>query len=137
LIRYSGILAPAAKWRNRIVLAGSPERAPLIHPGCTAEKPSCATDHSAAQSLAALAEPTPVVFPAIPDGRNYTWAELMKRVWALDVLECPRCQSRMRIVAAIQPPETTRKILECLGLPSRPPPLAPPASEHNEQPEWC
>src|SRR5439155_21409202 len=56
--------------------------------------------------------------------------------WALDVLECPRCQSRMRIVAAIQPPETTRKILECLGLPSRPPPLAPPASEHHEQPEW-
>jgi hypothetical protein len=24
-------------------------------------------------------------------GRNYTWAELMKRVWELDVLECPRC----------------------------------------------
>ena len=23
-----------------------------------------------------------------PHGRNYTWAELMKRVWALDVLEC-------------------------------------------------
>jgi len=30
----------------------------------------------------------------------------------------------MRIVAAIQAPEAMRKILECLGLPARPPPLA-------------
>jgi hypothetical protein len=30
----------------------------------------------------------------------------------------------MRIIAAITPPEAIRKILECLGLPSRPPPLA-------------
>ena len=34
--------------------------------------------------------------------RNYTWAELMKRVWAIDVLECPRCFGRMRLVAAIR-----------------------------------
>jgi hypothetical protein len=32
----------------------------------------------------------------------------------------------MRILAAIHPPEAIRKILECLGLPSRPPPLARP-----------
>jgi hypothetical protein len=31
---------------------------------------------------------------------------------------------RMRILAAIDPPEAIRKILECLGLPSRPPPIA-------------
>jgi hypothetical protein len=30
----------------------------------------------------------------------------------------------MRIIAAIHPPEAIRKILECLGLPSQPPPLA-------------
>jgi len=30
----------------------------------------------------------------------------------------------MRILAAINPPETIRKILDCLGLPSRPPPIA-------------
>jgi len=29
----------------------------------------------------------------------------------------------MRILAAIHPPENTRKILDCLGLPSRAPPL--------------
>ena len=40
----------------------------------------------------------------------------MKRVWALDVLECPRCQARMRILAAIHSPVATRKIQDCLGL---------------------
>ena len=30
----------------------------------------------------------------------------------------------MKILAAIHPPEATAKILECLGLPSRAPPLA-------------
>ncbi len=74
--------------------------------------------------------------PAARHERNYTWAELMKRVWALDVLECPRCQSRMRILAAIHPPVATRKILECLGLPSRAPPLARANRQHNIQPEW-
>jgi hypothetical protein len=31
----------------------------------------------------------------------------------------------MRILAAIHPPDTPRAILECLGLPSRAPPVAP------------
>ena len=33
----------------------------------------------------------------------------MKRVWALDVLECPACHGCMRILAAIHPPDTTEK----------------------------
>ena len=56
--------------------------------------------------------------------RNYTWAELMRRVWSMDVLQCPRCGRRMRILSAINPPEAIQKILNCLGLPSRPPPIA-------------
>ena len=49
----------------------------------------------------------------------------MKRVFASDVLECPRCRGPMRILAAIQPPDTTSALLACLGLPVRAPPLAP------------
>jgi len=30
----------------------------------------------------------------------------------------------MRILAAINPPEAIHKILDCLGLPTRPPPIA-------------
>lgn len=58
--------------------------------------------------------------------RRYDWAELMRRVFAVDVLECPRCAGSMRILAAIHPPEATRAILECLNLPSRAPPVTPP-----------
>jgi hypothetical protein len=57
--------------------------------------------------------------------RRLAWAELMQRVFALDVLECPRCHGRMRLVAAIHPPEATTAILECLGLPARAPPPEP------------
>ena len=35
----------------------------------------------------------------------------MKRVWELDVLECPRCRGRMKIVAAINSPNAIQKIL--------------------------
>jgi hypothetical protein len=37
----------------------------------------------------------------------------------------------MRILAAIHQPEAIRKILECLGLPSRPPPVFPAALDRN------
>jgi hypothetical protein len=48
----------------------------------------------------------------------------MRRVWSVDVLECPTCRGRMRILAAIHSSEAIRRILECLGLPSRAPPTA-------------
>jgi hypothetical protein len=54
-----------------------------------------------------------------------SWAELIRRVFAVDVLECPRCGGRMRILAAIQTPGAIRDILEHLGLPSRAPPIHP------------
>ena len=56
--------------------------------------------------------------------RNYCRAELMRRVFAMDVLECDRCGGRMRIIAAIHAPEAIRKILDSLGLPARAPPMA-------------
>ena len=54
----------------------------------------------------------------------------MKRVFKLDVLECPRCQNRMTIVATVLKRESVVKILSHLGLettaplihPARPPP---------------
>jgi hypothetical protein len=57
----------------------------------------------------------------------------MRRVFAIDVLECSRCTGRMTILATIHPPDATRKILDCLGLPSRAPPLPKAVSEHTVQ----
>jgi len=48
-----------------------------------------------------------------------------RRSFAVDVLVCPKCSGPMRIIATIHPPDATRAILTCLGLPARAPPLAP------------
>src|SRR5688572_5541756 len=57
--------------------------------------------------------------------KNYTWAQLMARTFEFDGLQCPRCGGRMKIIAAIESPEVVRRILDCLGIVSRPPPLLP------------
>jgi hypothetical protein len=95
--RYHGVLAPCAGWRDRVVPG----------PGAAASPAAAAADVTA------------------PPPRRYEWAALLRRVFAVDALECPDCGASMRILAAIHPPDATRAILECLDLPSRPPPLAP------------
>ena len=50
-------------------------------------------------------------------------------------LPSPACHGPMRILAAIHPPETTRKILEHLGLPSRAPPVAGPRIDDDPFPD--
>jgi hypothetical protein len=62
------------------------------------------------------------------------WAELLQRVFDIDALRCPRCGSTLRVVAAIEDPDVARRILECLELPARAPPLAPAAVE-SPQPD--
>ncbi len=73
--------------------------------------------------------------------RRIPWAALLQRVFKSagqlrwpsaceskihrDALRCPRCGSTMRLIAAIEDPMVARKILECLKLPARSPPLAP------------
>ena len=45
-----------------------------------------------------------------------TWRELIKKVWEVDPLTCPRCGSEMRIISLIQDPDVIRQILKHLGL---------------------
>jgi len=111
LVRYHGVLAPSAAWRPLIV-PESEISDPLSHSNCPARK----------QILAPGTEYLLKKRACRP--RYYSWSQLMRRVFSIAVLECPRCGGRMRILAAINPPETIRKILDCLGLPSRPPPVA-------------
>jgi hypothetical protein len=101
LVRYHGSLAPGSKLRARIVPAGPSRPAPRRHAGC---------EEGEAGERAS---------------RRLSWAELMKRVFLVDVLECPRCSGRMEVVATITQPDVIRAMLECIGLPARPPPLAP------------
>ena len=102
-LRYHGTLAPNSKWR------------PLIVP--KAPSPPTATP-------ADCTDAGPATAPPSRDTR-LTWAELMLRVFARDVLKCPRCEGRLRIIATVTSPTAVKAILECLGLPARPPPMAP------------
>ena len=58
-----------------------------------------------------------------------TWAALMHRVFALDVLACPRCGGHLRVIATVQDPAVVRTILARLARTNAPDPPgpAPPA----------
>jgi hypothetical protein len=57
---------------------------------------------------------------------NWTWARLLKRVFAIDMERCPVCQQgRLRIIAAITEGHVIQKILRHLKLAADPPPIAP------------
>jgi uncharacterized protein YbaR (Trm112 family) len=58
----------------------------------------------------------------------------MRRVFLIDVLECPSCKGRMRVIAAIDQPKLIARILTHLGLPARAPPLAPARFEPRGSP---
>ena len=49
----------------------------------------------------------------------------MKRVFELDVLECPRCSGAMQPIAQIEDVVVARRILQHLGLPADELELAP------------
>jgi hypothetical protein len=116
LLLYHGVLAPNAPWRGAVVApqaTGSPAAECLHAP--PAEVPA------AVQTRGARARP-----------RYRSWAELMRRTFAADVLGCPRCGGRMVVLATIEEPAVIRRILAHLGLSTEPgepaPARAPPGS---------
>ncbi|MBT6175763.1 MAG: hypothetical protein HOI23_00860 [Deltaproteobacteria bacterium] len=64
----------------------------------------------------------------------------MKRAFKLDVLECPRCQGPMRLIACIMERDAIRAILGSMGLPADSPDFAPsqfiPQREFDFENEW-
>jgi hypothetical protein len=94
VIRFHGVLAPAATARSGIV------------PQPKAPEPSK---------------------PTAPPGTAYRlpWANLLRRVFLVDALDCPRCHGRMRIVAAVTEAMAVERILRHLGHETRAPTLTP------------
>ena len=99
LIRFHGVLAPHAALRSQIV------------PG--EADPATDTANGDGDSLA-------------PSTRaRLSWAQLLKRVFTIDLMICPQCGGTLTILAAIEDPAVIVKILGHLGLPSRAPPRTP------------
>jgi hypothetical protein len=121
LVRYHGILGPAAKDRAKVVP--------------TAPAPDAESADTAGADKAGIDESREIDITKIPRISRLPWALLLKRVFMTDALTCPKCQGRMKILAAITKPEAIRKILDHLGIPSEaprraaahPPPQAEPS----------
>jgi len=86
--------------------------------------PIASTAGAPPQSPAAL--PPAEAAPVAPRLARWRWADLLHRVFAVDVLACPRCGGRMRILATIDDPLVARRILAHLGLLSTDPQPDPP-----------
>lgn len=67
--------------------------------------------------------------------KKIPWARLLARVFNIDVETCSKCGGKMKIIAAIEDPRVIRKILEHMGLATKPPPLhparGPPKVQHH------
>ncbi len=59
--------------------------------------------------------------------RHWAWAGLMRRAFDIDVLACPRCGGRLRLIATVEEPGAIRAILTSLGLAAEPPARASPS----------
>ncbi len=84
LTTYHGIFAPAASFRDRVV----PEPPPDEDANLPGAAPTC--PHATTST-----DPAPV--PPRPHRRRYSWAEMVKRVFLLDMLTCPHCGGRRTI----------------------------------------
>ena len=103
-------------WRAVIVPAAPPERGCALEAGVRAPGPA-----AGGADVCSVDAPQEAVAPVRPRGADrIDWATLMHRVWGWDVLQCPRCEGRMRFIAVIQARDAIERILTHLGLPAGP-----------------
>lgn len=63
--------------------------------------------------------------PVRPSSRyRVPWADLLRKVFAIDVLEYLACAGRLEVIAFIAEAAVARRILDHLGMDSQAPPLA-------------
>ena len=108
LVRYHGVLAPAAAWRSAIVPQATEDELPVRDP--------------AGGRVPATRVP---------------WAQLLARVWMTDVLRCVRCGGRRVVLAGVTDPIAIRAILEHLELDPEPPVPAPARAPPSLDYSWA
>ena len=100
-MKYAGVLAPASPWRSRL--------APQLPEAAAADDKPDRPAHA---------------------GAYRPWSELLARTFAVDVLACPRCQGRMKLLGLIKNPAIISRTLATVGeepeVPQRSPGRGPP-----------
>src|SRR5438094_15533 len=139
LVLYHGVLAPHARWRGRVVAhAGAEAGASAQADAAAPDRVEGSPDPAPEAGIGARREPADAAERPGPNGdsqpRRWTWANLMRRAFDLDVLACPRCGGRMSLIATIDDPRVIRNILSHLGLPTevpQPRPFRPPPAPRD------
>jgi len=105
LTRYHGVFAPASPDRSRIV-------------------PGTRTAASEVRGEVSVSDRQ----------RAMSWAQRLKRVFAIDIETCRQCGGKLRVIASIEEPAVIKRILEHLGHTAEPidpahPSRAPPQGD--------
>jgi len=149
LLLYHGLLAPRARWRPSASFAPAVVAPPAPRSaaaGALAPRVPLPTARGAVASPSAVPpSPWPVTPASVPTSharpvapaasrssppaerarRAWAWADLMRRIFAIDVLACAGCGGRLRFLATIEAPPIVNQILAHLGLPTERPALIP------------
>ena len=110
LLHYHGALAPASLWRGEIV-----KDTPRPRVKKTAETESA--EAAGEEPTCSHAKPSEAGAPVTSKPSRMCWSDLMKRVFAYDVLKCDKCGGRRKLIATIPEGEIAVKILAHLKLP--------------------
>ena len=138
LVTYHGVLAPGASMRPRIV----PRDAEDIEEQHAVAGSASDVSPRVMKGAAEVLGQRQVSVPHRPGKRRrsgrryYTWAELLRRAFGVDVLRCPRCGGARRLLAAIQDPDSIERVLQAMKLPSDAPELAPARAPPGGEQEW-
>jgi hypothetical protein len=96
LVRYFGILASAAKNRSKVIPSTENTTPPKTGKGLARGRK-----------------------------RYIPWAELLKKIFAIDVMKCSKCGAKLAIDGVVEDYKSIRLILECMGKSADPPTIAP------------
>ena len=133
LWRYHGVLAPGSAWRSQIVPMREPAATRCSHAAAPwAQAPSTERD----TPRKPIGDPSLIRVPTQeqdseandtwtkrswrPCTSYIPWHELLRHCFDVDVLDCPRCHSRLAPVAVIRRQDVIDRILSHLALPLRP-----------------
>ena len=142
LVRYHGALAPHSAWRKLVVPRPANDQRAHHLARKAADEPTIARSSGSSPAstsrIPGPREPDYDVAAGILTVRHWgrlsngallatsprvAWAELLRRTHGVDVLVCPRCQGRMRLLTAVTDPDVAREILAGLGV------TEPPATD--------